>query len=91
MVKNPPVNTGDVRDVGSISGSERSPGEVGCLATHSIILAWRIPWTEKYSPYGQKSQTQLKQLSTHTCNDINPQSVNIELLIHNSMRLGETY
>ena len=27
MVKNPPDNTGDIRDVGSIPGSERSPGE----------------------------------------------------------------
>ena len=26
MVKNPPANAGDVRDVGSISGLERSPG-----------------------------------------------------------------
>ena len=27
MVKNPPVNAGDVRDVGSIPGSGRSPRE----------------------------------------------------------------
>ena len=27
MVKNPPANTGDVRDVGSIPGLGRSPGE----------------------------------------------------------------
>ena len=27
MVKNTPVNAGDGRDVGSIPGSERSPGE----------------------------------------------------------------
>ena len=26
MVKNPPANAGDVRDVGSVSGLERSPG-----------------------------------------------------------------
>ena len=26
MVKNPPANAGDVRDVGSIPGSRRSPG-----------------------------------------------------------------
>ena len=35
-------NTGHM---GSIPGSEKSPGEV--LATHSSILAWRIPWTEE--------------------------------------------
>ena len=38
-------------------------------ATHSSILAWRIPWTEKPGR-GRvhrvaKSQMQLKQLSTH--------------------------
>ena len=27
MVKNPPVNAGDLRDLGSIPGSGRSPGE----------------------------------------------------------------
>ena len=27
VVKNPPVNAGDVRDTGSIPGSERFPGE----------------------------------------------------------------
>ena len=43
VVKNPPVNTGEVRDLGSIPVSGRSPG--GGNATHSIILAWRIPWT----------------------------------------------
>ena len=26
MVKNPPANAGDVRDMGSVPGSERSPG-----------------------------------------------------------------
>ena len=34
------------------------------MATHSSILAWRIPWTEK--PGGvAKSWTRLKQLSMH--------------------------
>ena len=27
QVKNPPANAGDIRDVGLISGSEKSPGE----------------------------------------------------------------
>ena len=27
VVKNPPANAGDIRDVGSIAGSGRSPGE----------------------------------------------------------------
>ena len=45
MVKNLPANAGDVRDVGSIPGSE-DPLEEG-MATHSSILVWRIPWTEE--------------------------------------------
>ena len=45
MVKNPPANAGDVRDMGSIPGSGRSPG--GGHATHSRFLAWKIPWTEE--------------------------------------------
>ena len=53
MVKNPPANAGDVRDVGSILGSGKEEGTV----THSSILAWRIPWTEQPSglqPIGSK-------------------------------------
>ena len=34
-----------VRDMGSISGWGRSLGRG--MVTHSSILAWRIPWTEK--------------------------------------------
>ena len=41
MVKNPPANAGDIRDVGSIPGSG-NPLEEG-MATHSSILAWGIP------------------------------------------------
>ena len=42
MVKNPPTSAGDA---GSVSGLGKSPGGEG-MATHSSILAWRIPWTE---------------------------------------------
>ena len=45
MVKNPLANAGDIRDMGLIPGSE-DPLEKG-MATHSGILAWRIPWTEE--------------------------------------------
>jgi len=38
-----PDNAGDIRDVGSIPVSGRSPG--GGHPTHTSILAWRIPWT----------------------------------------------
>ena len=45
VVKNPPAKAGDVRDVGSIPGSE-DPLEKE-MATHSSILALRILWTEE--------------------------------------------
>ena len=46
VVKNPPTNAGDVRDVGSIPGSGRSP-EVGHGNPRSSILACKIPSTEE--------------------------------------------
>ena len=42
--KNPPANARDIRDRVSITGSGRSLA--GGHATHSSVLAWRIPWTE---------------------------------------------
>ena len=45
MVKNPPANAGDIRDVGLISGLGRSPGEGnGNSLTYSCL---DTPWTEK--------------------------------------------
>ena len=41
-LKNLPDDVGDIGDVGLIS----STLEVG-MATHSNILAWKIPWTEE--------------------------------------------
>ena len=50
MVKNPPANTGDARDAGSVSGSGRSPGEGnGSPLQYSYLgnpmdrRAWRAP------------------------------------------------
>ena len=45
MVENPPVSAGGAGDRVSIPGSGRSP-EAG-MATHSHVLAWRIPRTEE--------------------------------------------
>ena len=45
MVKNLPTSAGDARDVGLILGQE-DPLEEG-MATHSNILAWKIPGTEE--------------------------------------------
>ena len=45
MVKNLPASSGDARDAGSIPGQEDPLKEE--MATHSIILAWKIPCTEE--------------------------------------------
>ena len=62
VVKNLSASARDVRDAGSILGPE-DPLEEG-MATHSSILAWRIPWTEKSGTLQfmglQKNQTRLK-------------------------------
>ena len=44
VVKNPAATAGGGRDVGSMPGSGRSPGEG--YGTYSSILTWRILWTE---------------------------------------------
>ena len=48
MVKNLPVNAGDIKDVGSISGLGRSPGEghgnplqYSCLENHMDRGVWQ--------------------------------------------------
>ena len=45
MVKNMSASAGDIRDASLIPGSGRSLEKE--MATHSSILAWRIPWTEQ--------------------------------------------
>ena len=60
MVKKPPVNVGDIRDVGSLD--QEDPLEKD-MATHSSILAWRIPRTEEprgLQSIGSQSRTRLR-------------------------------
>ena len=45
MVKNLPANAEDTGDIGFIPGLE-DPLEKE-MATHSSVLAWKIPWTEE--------------------------------------------
>ena len=52
MVKNPPANAGDIRDMVRSLGQD-DPLKEG-IATHSSILASRILWTEE--PGGLQSQ-----------------------------------
>ena len=45
VVKNPPANAGGIRDmVGSLGWEDPLEKDT---ATHSSVLAWRIPWTEE--------------------------------------------
>ena len=67
MVKNLPANAGDIRDTGSIPGLGRSPGggygnppQYSCLENSMERGAW---WAIVHG--AAKSQTQMKQLSTH--------------------------
>ena len=45
MVKNPSANAGDIETWVQSLGQE-SPLEEG-MATHSSVLAWRIPWADE--------------------------------------------
>ena len=61
-------STRNAGDLGSIPGLG-NPLEEG-MATHSSMLAWRIPWTEEpggggkgYSPWGRKGSDRTEQLS----------------------------
>ena len=61
VVKNLAAKAEDVRDMGSIPGLGRSPEDE--MATHSSVLAWRIPWTEELGGLRfikLQSQTRLK-------------------------------
>ena len=61
MVENPPANAGDIRDVGSILATGRSPG-----AVHGRPL----PWAEESGrppSIGSQSLTQLGRFSMHAC------------------------
>ena len=64
MVKNLPADAGDV---GLVSGLGRSL-EKG-TATHSSVLAWRIPWTEDSRELqftGSLLESDTTDLTTHT-------------------------
>ena len=70
VVKNPPANAGDVRDVGLIPGWGRSPGrghgnplQDSCLENHMDREAWRATVHTV-----AESRTRLKRLGRHTCN-----------------------
>ena len=70
MVKKPPANIGDVRDVSLIPESRRCPGgghgnsmQCSCLENPMDRGAWRATVHSV-----AQSQTGMKQLSTYACN-----------------------
>ena len=73
VVNNPLASEGDIRDVGSIPGSGRSPGgghsnphQYSCLENPMDRGVWRATVYEV-----TKSWTRLKLLSTHTRTELN--------------------
>ena len=66
VLKNPPANAGDMRARGSIPGLGEPLEE--SIATHSSILAWRIPWIEEPStlqPMGNLARTAYREIRCH--------------------------
>ena len=78
VVKNPPTNAGDTRDVGSIPESGRSPGggngdplQSSCLENSMDRRAWSVgyrPWGHKGSDTSEQAPTTLR--SSHFSPDI---------------------
>ena len=67
VVKNPPANAEDIRNMVWYQGWE-DPLEVG-MATHSSILAWKNPHGQRslegYNSWGRKKSDTTERLSTH--------------------------
>jgi len=66
-------------NMGSIPGLGRSPGE-GEWLSHSSILAWRIPWTEKLGKLQSvlgvaESQTRLSDLTLFYSENMTPHTL----------------
>ena len=65
VVKNLPASAGDARDVVHPLG-QKDPLEEE-MATHSSMLAWRVPWTKEAMVHGVAESKMPDQLSIHTC------------------------
>ena len=65
MVKNQPVNAGDTRSLSQEDLLEKE------MATHSSILAWKIPWTEE--PGGLWGSRELG-ITEHVCTKVYEES-----------------
>ena len=72
MVKNPPVSAGDIRDVGSIPGSGRSPGggqgnplQYSCLENPKDGATWQA--TYQRVAKSQSLLSDLAHMPTYHC------------------------
>ena len=70
VVKNSPANTGDKEtQVWSLGWEDPLEKE---MATHSSILAWKIPWTERslasHNPWGHKELDTIEHTHMHLHN-----------------------
>ena len=66
VVKNPPANTGDIRDMGSIPGSGRSP-RVGNGSSTPMFLPGKFHRQRNLVCYRLWVAKNGTQLSMHTC------------------------
>ena len=64
LIKNPPANAGDTRDVGSVPGSGRSAG--GGNANRSSVLAGKFHKPVGYIPRGHKASDMTERTGMHT-------------------------
>ena len=84
VLKNMPANAGNIRDMGSISGSGRSPGgghgnplQYSCLENPTDREAW---WATGHGV--TKSPTCLKRLNTHTAYHEKNISFKLSISVH---------
>ena len=87
LVKNPPAIWETwVRSLGWEDALEKGK------ATHSSILAWRIPWTIIYSLWGRKElDTTDRLLHTYTHYNEQPKNEIRKAIIHNSIERTKYY
>ena len=63
------------------------------MATHSTILAWRIPWTEepgRLQPMGHKELDMTDCLTTHACTHTHTHLGRISFFFACSFSFGRT-
>ena len=70
VVKNPPANAGDIRDTGSIPGSERSPERGNGNPLQYLPRESYEQWSlESYSPWGHRVGHDWRYLAQYVVND----------------------